>query len=179
MSKYFLGKLLSKVLPKQKTTGTEVIKNVKIAPNVDTKRAIQDKVTKTVDKAFKDAGAPPSIANQQKKSQLKRDEGKKLKSISYRLDELEEKVKKRNEGSKKLFKAFKGRKFNKGGRVGLKSGTNLMKRKSNVQKIQETFGPGKSNPKKSAAKKKKFPDLTGDGKVTFADILKGRGVKRG
>ena len=23
---------------------------------------------------------------------------------------------------------------------------------------------------------KKFPDLTGDGKVTFADILKGRGV---
>ena len=27
-------------------------------------------------------------------------------------------------------------------------------------------------------KGKKFPDLTGDGKVTFADILKGRGVKR-
>ena len=64
----------------------------------------------------------------------------------------------------------------KGGRVGLKFGS---KRKSNVQKIKETFGPGKSNPKKSAAKKKKFPDLTGDGKVTFADILKGRGVKRG
>ena len=60
--------------------------------------------------------------------------------------------------------------LNKGGRVGLKFGS----RKSNVQKIKETF-----NPKKSAAKKKKFPDLTGDGKVTFADILKGRGVKRG
>ena len=66
-------------------------------------------------------------------------------------------------------------KFSKGGRVGLKFGS----KKSNVQKIKETFGPGKSNPKKSAAKKKKFPDLTGDGKVTFADILKGRGVKRG
>jgi len=26
--------------------------------------------------------------------------------------------------------------------------------------------------------KRKFPDLTGDGKVTFADVLKGRGVKR-
>ena len=26
--------------------------------------------------------------------------------------------------------------------------------------------------------KKDFPDLTGDGKVTFADILKGRGVRR-
>lgn len=24
----------------------------------------------------------------------------------------------------------------------------------------------------------KFPDLTGDGKVTMADILKGRGVKK-
>ena len=29
-----------------------------------------------------------------------------------------------------------------------------------------------------AKAKKKFPDLTGDGKVTFADVLKGRGVKR-
>ena len=159
---------------KQKTTGTEVIKNVKIAPNVDTKRAIQDKVTKTVDKAFKDADPQgvytQTLASKKKKSQLKRDEGKKLKGLSYRLDELEEKVKKRNKGSKKLFEAFKGRKFNKGGRVGLKFGS----KKSNVQKIKETF-----NPKKSAAKKKKFPDLTGDGKVTFADILKGRGVKRG
>jgi len=25
--------------------------------------------------------------------------------------------------------------------------------------------------------KKSFPDLTGDGKVTYADVLKGRGVK--
>ena len=31
----------------------------------------------------------------------------------------------------------------------------------------------------SKKKKKKFPDLTGDGKVTFADILKGRGVIKG
>ena len=76
----------------------------------------------------------------------------------------------------KIVKGGGKRKFNKGGRVGLRFGT---KKKSNVQKIKETFGPGSSNPKKSAAKKKKFPDLTGDGKVTFADILKGRGVKRG
>ena len=34
---------------------------------------------------------------------------------------------------------------------------------------------GSPDPKK----KKKFPDLTGDGKVTFADILKGRGVING
>ena len=126
-----------------KTTGKEVISSVPIAKNIDTKKAIEQKVVKTVDKAFKDAGAPPSIANKQAKSKLKKEEGKKLKSISYKLDELEEKVKKRNEGSNKLFEASKGRKFNKGGRVGLKRGTGLMKRKSNVKKIKETFGPKK------------------------------------
>ena len=113
MSKYFLGKLLSKVLPKQKTTGTEVIKNVGIAKNLDTKRAIQDKVTKTVDTAFKKADLPPSVRSsmetKNKKAALKRDEGKKLKNLSYRLDKLQEKVEKKA----------------KGGRVGLKSGTNL------------------------------------------------------
>ena len=35
------------------------------------------------------------------------------------------------------------------------------------------------NAAQGAKKKKKFPDLTGDGKVTFADILKGRGVING
>ena len=82
----------------------------------------------------------------------------------------------------------------KGGRVGLKGGTNPFARKSNIKKIQEVFGPkqvkkkekpkarmqakkGSPDPKKK--KKKKFPDLTGDGKVTFADVLKGRGVING
>ena len=146
-----------------KTTGKEVITNVKIAPNIDTKKAIEQKVVKTVDKAFKDADPQgvytQTLANKKKKSQLKRDESKKLKSISYRLDKLQKKVENKA----------------KGGRVGLKFGS----KKSNVQKIQETFAPKKNNPKMSKAKKKKFPDLTGDGKVTFADILKGRGVKRG
>tara|TARA_Y100000114_G_scaffold91134_2_gene84627 strand:- start:3997 stop:4317 length:321 start_codon:yes stop_codon:yes gene_type:complete len=31
---------------------------------------------------------------------------------------------------------------------------------------------------KKVKKKKPFPDLTGDGKVTFADVLKGRGVDK-
>ena len=84
--------------------------------------------------------------------------------------------KKEKKQEKKTKHFYAPENFNKGGRVGLKFGT---KRKSNVQKIQETFGPKKNNPKMSAAKKKKFPDLTGDGKVTFADILKCRGVKRG
>ena len=145
-----------------KTTGKEVIKNVKIAPNITTKKAIEQKVVKTVDKAFKDANVPPSLRNQQKKSLLKRDEGKKLKGLSYRLDKLEERVKKA-----------------KGGRIGLKRGTGLMKKKSNVEKIKETFGPKKDTKSRMTKKKKKFPDLTGDGKVTFADVLKGRGVING
>ena len=116
-----------------KTTGKEVISSVPIAKNIDTKKAIEEKVIKTVDKAFKDAGAPPSIANKQAKSKLKKEEGKKLKSISYRLDKLQEKVEKKA----------------KGGRVGLKRGTGLMKKKSDVQKIRETFSPKKSAAKKS------------------------------
>ena len=42
------------------------------------------------------------------------------------------------------------------------------------KKIEKTFAPKK----KMAKKKKSFPDLNKDGKVTFADVLKGRGVKK-
>ena len=81
--------------------------------------------------------------------------------------------------------------FAKGGRVGYRLGS---PKKSKLKKIQEAFKPTQSfmvkkdKPKKrlmakkgspDPKKKKKFPDLTGDGKVTFADILKGRGVING
>ncbi len=45
---------------------------------------------------------------------------------------------------------------------------------SNVKKIEKTFKPKK----KMSKKKKSFPDLNKDGKVTFADVLKGRGVNK-
>ena len=138
---------------KQKTTGTEVIKNVPIAKNIDTKKAIEQKVVKTVDKAFKDAGAPPSIANQQAKSKLKKEEGKKLKDFSYKLDKIEDKIDKRNKASKKFF--------NKGGRVGLKFGS---KKKSNVKKIKETFGP-----KKGLGMQSVIYGLDKNPKITAAD----------
>ena len=67
----------------------------------------------------------------------------------------------------------------KGGRVEYKKGTGLMKKKSNVEKIKETFAAKKDTQSRMTKKKKKFPDLTGDGKVTFADVLKGRGVING
>ena len=57
---------------------------------------------------------------------------------------------KRNLESKKLFKKAEARKIEKqtenkakGGRVGLKRGSGLMKKKSNIKKIKETFGPKK------------------------------------
>ena len=85
----------------------------------------------------------------------------------------------------KLTQQFPEKKA-KGGRVGLKGGTNPFARKSNIKKIQEVFGPKKPKKRMQARKgspdpkkKKKFPDLTGDGKVTFADVLKGRCVING
>ena len=43
--------------------------------------------------------------------------------------------------------------------------------------LKRNFKKGGPGDKKK--KKKKFPDVTGDGKVTFADVLKGRGVING
>jgi len=87
----------------------------------------------------------------------------KLDNTIFRIEQQKERL------SGKEFK--KGKELAKGGRVGLKAGTNPFKKKSNIDKIKETFGP-----KKRVNAKKGFPDLSGDGKTTFKDILIGRGV---
>jgi hypothetical protein len=122
MSKYFLGKLLSRVLPKQKTTGTEVISSVNIGKNLTKKKTIKDDLIKSRDKHL--AGV---------------------------RDEAKVEIKSKNPLSKftKKIEKIVDKKAT-GGRVGLKRGTSLMQKKSNVQKIKETFSP-----KKSAAKKSK------------------------
>jgi len=122
-----------------------------------------------------------------------------IRSVEPTLGQEKTKAFKRNLETKKLFKkAGEVKKISqlekkaKGGRIGLKSGTNPFARKSNIKKIQEVFGPKqvkkKEKPKArmmakkgspDPKKKKKFPDLTGDGQVTFADVLKGRGVING
>ena len=101
--------------------------------------------------------------------------------------------KKKDEEPKQKVKTFIAPPgFAKGGRIGYRLGS---PKKSKLKKIQEAFKvtPSfmtvkKEKPKKrlmakkgspDPKKKKKFPDLTGDGKVTFADILKGRGVING
>ena len=118
MSNKYVGvgkKLFDLALGRGKSNVSTTIVGVQPAKNLTTKRKIQDKVTEAVDSAFKKANVPPSIANQQKKAKLKREEGKKLKGFSYKLDKIEDKIDKRNKASKKFF--------NKGGRVGLKKGS--------------------------------------------------------
>ena len=55
----------------------------------------------------------------------------------------------------------------------------MQKTKSQTQTRPGKMGGGFMGKRMSYKKGSKFPDLTGDGKVTFADILKGRGVING
>tara|TARA_R110002012_G_C11326259_1_gene576451 strand:- start:43 stop:567 length:525 start_codon:yes stop_codon:yes gene_type:complete len=149
----------------QKTTGTEVKDFVGVAKNLSKKRKFQDDIIKRRDEILRDY----KITDQQQK-------------IELRKSANQPKI------NKKLAK-IQDRKA-KGGRVGLRKGTpNPFGKKSNPQKIAEVFGPKRKIKKEKirmqakkggdVKKKKKFPDLTGDGKVTFADVLKGRGVIKG
>ena len=64
-------------------------------------------------------------------------------------------------------------------RRGAMNGGRMKKMGGDVKKIKKAFGPKMSQAKKQKMKKKKsFPDLNKDGKVTFADVLKGRGVNK-
>ena len=151
----------------QKTTGTEAVKNVPISPNLKKFQEQKEDVIKTTDKYTKNL-------TEEGKTNVRKFVAPALSKISKITQQLPEK------------KA-------KGGRIGYKLGS---PKKSKLKKIQEAFKvtpsfmtvkkekpkkrlmakKGSPDPKK---KKKKFPDLTGDGKVTFADILKGRGVING
>ena len=107
----------------------------------------------------------------------------------------------RNKPSKKVFKTGKQLEAEKkarekkmgggmmGRRFGMEEGGTtkfkkpLMKMKQ-LRKMRDQIDKKRKDqkaPKREQYKKgsKKFPDLTGDGKVTFADILKGRGVING
>ena len=95
----FGKKLFDLARGKGKSNVSTTIVGVDVAKNLATKRKIQDNVTEAVDSAFKKADLPPSVRDsietKNKKAALKRDEGKKLKGLSYKLDKLEEKVKSR------------------------------------------------------------------------------------
>ena len=144
-------KILEKVFKPQKTTGTEVV-------------------------------------NPFQRKKMRSDAANIMGGLKVDLGKFKGKAKKLQTSVEDVKAAMRDRaknKFNVGG---------IAKRKSNIQKIQEAFGTAKKKDKNKKnkqirmmakkgspdpKKKKKFPDLTGDGKVTFADILKGRGVING
>jgi len=132
----------------QKTTGTEVISSVNIAKNLAKKNTIKEDMIKARDKQL--AGI--------------RDEAKVAIKSKNPLSKFTDKV------SRIVDKKAKG------GRVGLKRGTGLGSRKSNIQKIKETFGTKEKPQTRMTGKKKKFPDMSGDGKITQKDILIAKGV---
>tara|TARA_E500000318_G_C3422252_1_gene157747 strand:- start:59 stop:565 length:507 start_codon:yes stop_codon:yes gene_type:complete len=139
------------------------------------RRADFEKLVKASDRGMATGQASSGVVlSPEAKAEIKKNVAKTLKATSRIRDDIDE-----IKGTKTEYKA-------KGGRVGLKLGTG---RKSSLQKIQEAFGPKqvkkKEKPKprmmakKGSKPKKKFPDLNKDGKVTFADVLKGRGVING
>ena len=177
----FFGKLYSKGKNvfkggKQKTTGTEVVNPFKANPQT---RESAHKIEMATIPGQVQRKFMPVMRDLQKASVASKQAVQKLKG---------EKITASGVSKGKDMKA-------KGGRVGYKKGTpNPFAKKSKLKKIQEAFKPTQSfmvkkdKPKKrlmakkgspDPKKKKKFPDLTGDGKVTFADILKGRGVING
>jgi len=153
----------------KKTTGTGAITTTNISKNLKEFAKHKEDVIKATDKHTKNL-------TEEGKTNVRKFVAPALSKISKITQQLPEK------------KA-------KGGRIGYKKGTpNPFARKSKLKKIQEAFKSTpsfmvkKDKPKKrlmakkgspDPKKKKKFPDLTGDGKVTFADILKGRGVING
>ena len=130
----------------QKTTGKGAIDSVGIAKNLKKKFDAKQNLFKGVD-----------------------EKGSGLSTV--------EKGKFKKEGSQEIDRIFKKyEKRAKGGRIGYKRGTGLMSKKSNIQKIKETFGPKQKPQSRMTGKKKKFPDMSGDGKITQKDILIAKGV---
>ena len=139
-----VGKKIAQKLSGQgKTTGTGAINTTKPGTKLKFKRDEQDKFVKYRDNLHKSAGFDTATKNKLKSKQP-------LSKITKKTSEI--------------FTP-KEPKFNKGGRVGLKFGS----RKSNVQKIKETFGPKKQ----LSAKQMKIPKLAGNPKkIDAADFAK-------
>ena len=122
----FVKPVVKAFTKKQKTTGTGAINTTKPGTKLKFKRDEQDKFVKFRDNLYKSAKFDTATKNKLKSKQP---------------------LTKINKGKSDIFTPDEP-KFSKGGRVGLKRGTNLIpKKKSNVQKIKETFGPKKKSTK--------------------------------
>ena len=159
---------ISSVGPKVNKTKLDKAKS-KLAIATQKTKASTAKLGQTIfeskNKAFK--GKDFTFATKKGKSEsnkeaYKRIQGENTKVLKGMIDDAFKDKKKKT----KVFKAPEN--FNKGGRVGLKFGSN----KSNVQKIQETFGPKK----KLSPKQMKIAKLAGNPKkIDAQDLAKLRG----
>ena len=124
---YQLGKTVAKKLKgnKQKFTG-KAINTTKPGTNLTFKRKEQDDFVKYRQNLHDSAKFDTPTKNKLK-----------MKQPLYKINKR-----------KSDYKTPDEPKFSKGGRAGFKKGTGF-KKKSNVQKIKETFGPKKSAAKKS------------------------------
>ena len=155
MSNYFnLGKFAVEKGPKLVKT---VISPIKQAANV---------IKTTFTKPKK-----PKIGGQEKSKRIKE---------AVKIKKNVEKLEKQGEDQIKKFKPMVSRSDLVGPTKNLR---NIKRTKRDADKLIKEYlktGFKKGGPVDKKKKNgKKFPDLTGDDKVTFADILKGRGVING
>ena len=126
-------KVIQKLSGQKELTGTAINK-MPVARDLKKTRDLQDDLIKFRDKIFKGPISEQGKINVKTKNPMSQ----------Y--------LRKQNKNLKKPLA--------KGGRVGLKRGTGLMTRKSNIQKIKETFGPRQSQAKNlKTVDKKKNPGL--------------------
>ena len=126
-------KVIQKLSGQKELTGTAINK-MPVARDLKKTRDLQDDLIKFRDKIFKGPISEQGKINVKTKNPMSQ----------Y--------LRKQNKNLKKPLA--------KGGRVGLKRGTGLMSKKSNIQKIKETFGPRQSQAKNlKTVDKKKNPGL--------------------
>ena len=112
----------------------------------------------------------PTIGGTKKADKIKEAVG-----LKKNITKIDDKITKQYEEAKtKVKQNVLDRKAIVGGAKNKRDSKRLMKKADELVK-----GALKGFKKGGPVDKKKFPDLTGDGKVTFADVLKGRGVING
>ena len=132
--------------------GPKIVKRVKQA--IQTTKSPIKQAVETIKATFKPKPKKPNIGGTKKSDQIKKSNIM-IKDLDKSMTKpnITPELKQKGEKLKKEIKKTQKEVY----RTGFKLGKKVEKKK----------------------KKKKFPDLTGDGKVTFADVLKGRGVING
>ena len=131
--------------------GPKIVKRVKQA--IQTTKSPIKQAVETIKATFKPKPKKPNIGGTKKSDQIKKS--------NIMIKDLDKSM------TKNITPELK------------QKGEKLKKEIKETQKQIYRADFKKGGPVKKKKKKKKFPDLTGDGKVTFADVLKGRGVING